>query len=112
MRTEKERNLLLKALDGFKRKIVVISRDFRILASAGVDALIERGVAIRKMLPRGVLQSPRTLRQLPGQKSYDYWKAVAAGPFIKFVEQTKKILLVCLPHHGRGWAGGNDDFQL
>ena len=40
MRTEKERNLLLKALDAFKRKIVVISRDFHILASAGVDSLI------------------------------------------------------------------------
>jgi PAS domain S-box-containing protein len=38
MRTEKERNLLLKALDAFKRKIVVISKDFQILASAGVDA--------------------------------------------------------------------------
>jgi len=41
MRTEKERRLLLKALDAFKRKIVVISKDFRILASAGVDALIK-----------------------------------------------------------------------
>jgi PAS domain S-box-containing protein len=41
MRTEKERDLLLKALDAFNRKIVVISRDFRILASAGVDALID-----------------------------------------------------------------------
>ena len=40
MRTEKERNLLLRALDAFNRKIVVISKDFRILASAGVDALI------------------------------------------------------------------------
>lgn len=40
MRTEKERDLLFKALDAFKRKIVVISRDFHILASAGVDALI------------------------------------------------------------------------
>lgn len=37
MRTEKERNLLLKALDAFKRKIVIISKDFRVLASAGVD---------------------------------------------------------------------------
>jgi two-component system, NtrC family, sensor kinase len=41
MRTEKERNLLLKALDAFKRKIVVISKDFQILASAGVDTLIK-----------------------------------------------------------------------
>jgi len=41
MRTEKERNLLLKALDAFNRKIVVISSDFRILASAGVGALVE-----------------------------------------------------------------------
>ena len=40
MRTEKERNLLLKALDAFNRKIVVISKDFRILASAGTDALL------------------------------------------------------------------------
>lgn len=37
MRTEKERRLLLSALDAFKRKIVVISRDFKILASAGID---------------------------------------------------------------------------
>lgn len=41
MRTEKERNLLLKALDAFKRKIVVISRDFEILAAAGVDVDID-----------------------------------------------------------------------
>jgi PAS domain S-box-containing protein len=40
MRTEKERNLLLRALDAFNRKIVVISKDFRILASAGVDSMI------------------------------------------------------------------------
>ncbi len=40
MRTEKERNLLMKALDAFNRKIVVISKDFCILASAGVDGLI------------------------------------------------------------------------
>jgi hypothetical protein len=37
MRTEKERNLLLKALDAFNRKIVVISDDYHILAFAGVD---------------------------------------------------------------------------
>jgi PAS domain S-box-containing protein len=40
MRTEKERNLLLKALDAFNRKIVIISKDFRILASAGTDVRI------------------------------------------------------------------------
>ena len=39
MRTEKERNLLLSALDAFKRKIVVISKDFKVLASAGIDSL-------------------------------------------------------------------------
>ena len=41
MRTEKERNLLISALDAFKRKIVVISKDFKVLASAGVDSLAE-----------------------------------------------------------------------
>ncbi len=40
MRTEKEQKLLLRALDAFQRKIVVISGDFCILASAGVDSLI------------------------------------------------------------------------
>lgn len=37
MRTEKERNLLLKAMDAFNRKIVVISDAYRILAFAGAD---------------------------------------------------------------------------
>jgi two-component system, NtrC family, sensor kinase len=41
MRTEKERALLLKAMDAFKRRIVIISKNFEILASAGVDALID-----------------------------------------------------------------------
>ncbi len=45
MRTEKEQQLLLKALDAFHRKIIIISKDFRILASAGVDANIN-GVTV------------------------------------------------------------------
>lgn len=40
MRTEKERNLLMKALDAFNRKIVVISKQFHILASAGIDTTL------------------------------------------------------------------------
>jgi PAS domain S-box-containing protein len=40
MRTEKERNLLLKALDSFNRKVIIISNDFHILASAGIDDAI------------------------------------------------------------------------
>ena len=42
MRTEKEQNLLLNALDAFHRKIIVISNDFRILASAGIDESIKK----------------------------------------------------------------------
>ncbi len=37
MRTEKEQYLLLKALDAFNRKIVVISEEYRILAFAGIE---------------------------------------------------------------------------
>lgn len=40
MRTEKERNRLIRALDALNRKIVVIFKDFCILATAGAYALI------------------------------------------------------------------------
>ncbi len=40
MRTEKERRLLLKALEAFNRKLIIVSKDFRILASAGIDDAI------------------------------------------------------------------------
>ncbi len=47
MRTEKRRNLLLRALDAFNRKIVVILKGFGILASARADT------RIREELPSG-----------------------------------------------------------
>ena len=46
MRTEKEHNLLLKALDAFNRKVVIISNDFKILSSAGMDDSINGNTII------------------------------------------------------------------
>ena len=40
MRTEREQTLLLKALDAFNKKILIISKDFKIEAAAGQDEAI------------------------------------------------------------------------
>lgn len=68
MRTEKERNLLLKALDAFNRKIVVISRDFRILASAGVDALIDGKSPSGKHCHQVFYHRPEPCENCPARK--------------------------------------------
>lgn len=68
MRTEKERNLLLKALDAFKRKIVVISKDFRILASAGVDSLVDGESPSGKCCYQVFYQRPEPCDNCPARK--------------------------------------------
>jgi two-component system NtrC family sensor kinase len=68
MRTEKERNLLLKALDAFKSKIVVISKDFQILASAGVDARINSGPTAGKCCYQQVFSRSEPCDNCPAKK--------------------------------------------
>ena len=100
MRTEKERNLLLKALDAFKRKIVVISSDFHILASAGVDALI-MGMRFGKCCHEAFYSRPEPCDNCPAKKVMLTGKpSLRARTFRQVVEQTKTVLLVCLSHHG------------
>jgi len=68
MRTEKERNLLLRALDAFNRKIVVISRDYIILASAGVDVLNGGGSPRGKCCHRVFYNRPEPCDNCPAKK--------------------------------------------
>ena len=100
MRTDKERNLLLKALDTFNRKIVVISKEFRILASAGVDELVGGQILVGQALPPVVLPSPRTLRKLSGQKGPGLGQTLSSRPFNRVLEQAEKSLPVCLSLQG------------
>ncbi len=71
MRTEKERNLLFKALDAFQRKIVVISRDFHILASAGVDAFIGDQSPSEKCCHEVFYDRPEPCDNCPAKKAMD-----------------------------------------
>lgn len=68
MRTEKERNLLLKALDAFDRKVVVISKDFNILASAGVDTAINTSTLLGKCCHQVFFNRPEPCDKCPAKK--------------------------------------------
>lgn len=68
MRTDKERNLLLRALDTFNRKIVVISKEFRILASAGIDELVGAGSSSGKRCHQLFFHRPEPCENCPAKK--------------------------------------------
>lgn len=74
MRTEKEQKLLLRALDAFKRKIVVISRDFCILASAGVDSLVSGESPSGKCCHEVFYNRPEPCDNCPAKKVMDTGK--------------------------------------
>jgi two-component system NtrC family sensor kinase len=74
MRTEKEQKLLLRALDAFQRKIVVISKDFCILASAGVDSLISGKSPAGQYCHEVFYNRPEPCENCPARKVLDTGK--------------------------------------
>ncbi len=68
MRSETENQYLLKAVDAFKRRLIVISPEFKILAvNDGLEGT-DDVKGCRTSLPPGLLQPPRTLPQLCSPK--------------------------------------------
>ncbi len=97
MRTEKERNLLLKALDAFKRKIVVISSDFRVLASAGLESLIGGESPSGKYCYEVFYNRPEPCDNCPARKVMDSGKASLRDLSSDTLNKEKKSCLYAYP---------------
>ena len=68
MALDRAQHYLLKALDAFDRRVVVISPDFELLAVAGIDprAHVDRSGGLQVL--QSLLPAGRVLQGLPGQK--------------------------------------------
>lgn len=97
MRTEKERNLLLKALDTFNRKIVVISKDFRILVSAGVDSLVDGETLSGQCCYQVFYQRPEPCDNCPARKVLDSGKPALRDLSSSKLHKQKRSCLYAYP---------------
>ena len=93
MRTEKERRILLKALDGFDRKIIVVSQDFRILASAGTDDAIHENILVGSLCHKVFFNRSEPCYKCPVNTNLKTRPLSLQGPSTKSSDKNK---LPCL----------------
>lgn len=97
MRTEKERDLLLKALDAFHRKVVVISKDFQILASAGVDTIVNACSPSGNCCHKIFFDRPEPCEKCPAKKVLESGKPSVRDLSASSLSKQKRACLYAYP---------------
>ncbi|BBO83980.1 two-component system sensor histidine kinase NtrB [Desulfosarcina ovata] len=97
MRPEDENTILLKALDAFNRKIVVISKDFRILAYAGTDVLADGDRLTGKCCHQVFYQRSEPCDNCPAKKVMDTHSPSLRETSSSILNKSKRACLYAYP---------------